>query len=110
MNFLLSILLSVVVSAQLDSTDLWIGAQSGLHLSAVQSGTEQVQLPVFDREITPGVEIVSRTDVVTKQQDGRIVMQQDTSSPLLRTRCFSSPPCLLWQTAILCIPSPYPST
>ena len=77
MNFLLSILLSVVVSAQLDSTDLWIGAQSGLHLSAVQSGTEQVQLPVFDREITPGVEIVSRTDVVTKQQDGRIVMQQD---------------------------------
>ncbi|MBQ9340312.1 MAG: hypothetical protein IJS13_08285 [Paludibacteraceae bacterium] len=77
MNFLLSILLSVFVSAQLDSTELWIGAQDCLHLSAVSSDTTKVQMPVFDQEITAGVEIVSRSEVKTSQRDGQTVTEQD---------------------------------
>lgn len=78
MNFLLGILLSVVVSAQVDSTTLFIGDQTTLHLSATVSEGEQVALPLIDRQVTDGIEVVDRTKIDTiREKDGRISYKQD---------------------------------
>ena len=41
MTTILTIVLSVVLSAQMDSTQLWIGDQTGLHLEATASELRQ---------------------------------------------------------------------
>ena len=77
-NIILSILLSVVLSAQMDSTQLWIGDQTGLHLEAVTSGTEQVIFPLYSTQIQDGIEIVEQGKIDTVQtSDGRITYRQD---------------------------------
>lgn len=79
MNTLLSILLSVVLSAQIDSTQLWIGDQTGLHLEATTSGTEHVVFPLFDgQQVQDGIQIVEKGAVDTiSGKDGRTVYRQD---------------------------------
>jgi len=78
MNILTSILLSVVVSAQVDSTTLMIGDQTTLHLSATASEGEQVMLPNLDKELGESLVIVERGKVDTIQQkDGRTCYKQD---------------------------------
>ena len=78
MTTILSILLSVVLSAQLDSTQLWIGDQSGLHLEATASAEDQVTFPVFASSLQEGIEVVEQSPVDTiATADGRTVYHQD---------------------------------
>lgn len=74
---LLSLILAVVVSAQLDSTQLMIGDQCDLRLQAVCEQNEQVQFPVYGEELIPGIEITDRTMIDTVSlKDGRRQMTQ----------------------------------
>lgn len=78
MHTLLSILLSVVVSAQIDSTTLIIGDQTTLHLSATTSESEVVLMPVLEKELPQDLLVVERSKIDTLQQkDGRTVYSQD---------------------------------
>ena len=77
MNTLLNILLTVVLSAQMDSTQLWIGDQTALHLEATTSGTEQVIFPHYSAHIQDGIEIVEQGKIdTTKSSDGLTVYRQ----------------------------------
>lgn len=65
-------LLALVVSASIDSTTLFIGDQTDLHLQATCNANEEVQLPVLGDNLIPGIEIVDRTITdTTTLQDGR---------------------------------------
>ena len=78
MTTILTIVLSVVLSAQMDSTQLWIGDQTGLHLEATASEGEQVVFPVFNQKIQDGIEVVEQGKIDTTQTpDGRTVYHQD---------------------------------
>ncbi len=75
---LLTILLSIVVSASIDSTELWVGDQSTLHLQTLQDKATVVDFPVYGEELIPGIEVVARSERdTTEQADGRIVVKQD---------------------------------
>ena len=77
MNTLLNILLTVVLSAQMDSTQLWIGDQTALHLEATTSDTEQVIFPHYAAHIQDGIEIVEQGKIdTTKSSDGLTVYRQ----------------------------------
>jgi hypothetical protein len=66
-----------VVSAAIDSTTLFIGDQTDLHLRATCEAGEQVQLPMLDKQLISGVEIVDRTIVdTTILSDGRVQYNQ----------------------------------
>ena len=65
MTTILTIVLSVVLSAQMDSTQLWIGDQTGLHLEATASEGEQVVFPVFNQKIQDGIEVVEQGKIDT---------------------------------------------
>ena len=70
-------ILALIVSATLDSTTLFIGDQTDLHLRAIGEVGEQVSMPVLDKELIPGVEIVDRTIVDTLSlKDGRVQYDQ----------------------------------
>lgn len=70
-------ILALIVSATLDSTTLFIGDQTDLHLRAIGEVGEQVTMPVLDKELIPGVEIVDRTIVDTiSLKDGRMQYDQ----------------------------------
>ena len=70
-------ILALIVSATLDSTTLFIGDQTDLHLRATCEVGEQVAMPVLDKELVPGVEIVDRTIVDTLSlKDGRVQYDQ----------------------------------
>ena len=70
-------ILALIVSATLDSTTLFIGDQTDLHLRAIGEVGEQVAMPVLDKELIPGVEIVDRTIVDTiSLKDGRVQYDQ----------------------------------
>lgn len=65
-------ILALVVSAAIDSTTLFIGDQTDLHLQATGAANEQVGMPVLGDNLIPGIEIVDRTIVdTTTLQDGR---------------------------------------
>jgi hypothetical protein len=70
-------ILALVVSAAIDSTTLFIGDQTDLHLRATCEAGEQVQLPMLDKQLISGVEIVDRTIVdTTILSDGRVQYNQ----------------------------------
>ena len=70
-------ILALIVSATLDSTTLFIGDQTDLHLRAIGEVGEQVTMPVLDKELILGVEIVDRTIVDTiSLKDGRMQYDQ----------------------------------
>lgn len=74
---ILSILLSVVVAAQLDSTQMWVGQQSALNLSATIEAGEQVEFPVYGEDLQSGIELVGRTNIDTvRLSDGRLQLKQ----------------------------------
>lgn len=75
---MLAIILALVVSASIDSTTLFIGDQTDLHLRATCKVGEQVLLPKLDQELVPGIEIIntSKTDTTTLS-DGRIQYSKD---------------------------------
>ena len=70
-------ILALVVSAAIDSTTLFIGDQTDLHLRATCEAGEQVQLPMLDKQLISGVEIVDHTIVdTTILSDGRVQYNQ----------------------------------
>ncbi len=74
---MLNLLLAIIVSASLDSTNLMIGDQTDLHLQVTQDATEQVVLPVFGEQLQDGIEIVDKTIVDTLTlPDGRLQLNQ----------------------------------
>ena len=75
---MLGILLSIVVSVSIDSTNLFIGDQTPLHLQATYNAGEHVQLPIYGEELIPGIEIVERSTVDTSVlNDGRYQLSQN---------------------------------
>lgn len=77
MTNMIAMILALIVSATLDSTTLFIGDQTDLHLRAIGEVGEQVSMPVLDKELIPGVEIVDRTIVDTLSlKDGRVQYDQ----------------------------------
>ena len=74
---MIAMILALIVSATLDSTTLFIGDQTDLHLRATCEVGEQVAMPVLDKELVPGVEVVDRTIVDTLSlKDGRVQYDQ----------------------------------
>ena len=74
---MIAMILALIVSATLDSTTLFIGDQTDLHFRATCEAGEQVTMPVLDKELIPGVEIVDRTIVDTLSlKDGRVQYDQ----------------------------------
>ena len=74
---MLTTILALVVSAAIDSTTLFIGDQTDLHLRATCEVGEQVLLPELDKELIPGIEIVDKTVVDTATlSDGRVQYNQ----------------------------------
>ena len=74
---MLTTILALVVSAAIDSTTLFIGDQTDLHLRATCEAGEQVQMPVLTEQLVDGIEIVDRTIVdTTTLQDGRVQYNQ----------------------------------
>ena len=72
------ILLSIVVSASIDSTMLMIGDQTAMHLSVTQEANERVEMPVFGETLQDGIEIVDRSAVdTTTLPDGRLQLSQE---------------------------------
>jgi hypothetical protein len=74
---MLNLLLSIVVSASIDSTMLMIGDQTDLHLQVTKDADERVEMPVFGESLQDGIEIVDKTivDTVTLP-DGRVQLNQ----------------------------------
>lgn len=73
----MNLLLAIVVSAVLDSTTIFIGDQTDLHLQATMNATEQVSLPVYGETLMPEIEIVDRTIAdTTRLSDGRMQVNQ----------------------------------
>lgn len=74
---MLKILLSIVISAALDSTTLFMGDQCDLHLQATADASEQVFFPTFGETLQPEIEIVDRTIIdTTRLKDGRVQYDQ----------------------------------
>ena len=74
---MLTTILALVVSAAIDSTTLFIGDQTDLHLRATCEAGEQVQMPVLAEQLVDGIEIVDRTIVdTTTLPDGRVQYNQ----------------------------------
>lgn len=74
---MLNIFLAIIVSASIDSTMIFIGDQTDLHLQATCDQSEQVQMPVYGETLMDGIEIVERTNVDTaKLSDGRYQLNQ----------------------------------
>ncbi len=78
MTTMLTIVLSVILSAQLDSTQLWIGDQSALHLEATASEQDSVRFPHFTNTLQQDIEVVEQSAIdTTATADGRTVYHQD---------------------------------
>ena len=74
---MIATILALVVSAAIDSTTLYIGDQTDLHLRATCEKNEQVQLPVLNDNLIDGIEIVDRTVIdTTMLKDGRVQYNQ----------------------------------
>ena len=66
-----------MVSAAIDSTTLFIGDQTDLHLRATCEKSEEVQFPTLTEELIPGIEIVDQTIIdTTTLNDGRVQYNQ----------------------------------
>ena len=74
---MIAMILALIVSATLDSTTIYIGDQTDLHLRATCEKGEQVAMPILGNELIPAIEIVDRTIVDTiSLKDGRVQYDQ----------------------------------
>lgn len=74
---MINILLAIVVSASIDSTNLMIGDQTDLHLQVTQAADERGEWPEFGETLQDGIEIVDKTIVDTLTlPDGRLQLNQ----------------------------------
>lgn len=90
---LINLLLSIVVSASIDSTTLSLGDQTDLHLRAICAPEEHVLFPVYGETLIPEVEIVDRTIIDTMRlNDGRVQMDQYLTLTSFKDSLFYIPP------------------
>lgn len=90
---MLNLILSIIVSATIDSTTVFIGDQTDLRLQANMEKTEHVQLPVYGETLIPDVEIVDRTMIDTVAlPDGRIQLNQWLTITSFKDSLFYIPP------------------
>lgn len=74
---MISLLLSIVVAATMDSTTIMIGDQTDLHLQATLDREAKVEFPVYGKHLIDGIEIVDRTIIDTvRLKDGKLQMNQ----------------------------------
>ena len=89
----MNLLLAIIVSAAIDSTAIYIGDQTDMHLRATIESTEQVALPRYGEMLIDGIEIVKRTDVdTTVLQDGRVQLNQTLTLTSFSDSLFFIPP------------------
>lgn len=63
---------TIVVSASIDSTTLFLGDQTDLHLQVVANQDEPVAFPIYGETLIPDIEIIDRTIIDTiNLKDGR---------------------------------------
>ena len=74
---MLKILFAIIVSATLDSTTLFLGAQTDLHLQATAEPSEKVAFPVYGEALISDIEIIDRTLIdTTTLPSGRVQYDQ----------------------------------
>ncbi|MBQ0137144.1 MAG: hypothetical protein KBS40_04000 [Bacteroidales bacterium] len=89
---MLKILLAIIVSASLDSTTLFLGDQTDLHLRVTADQTEKVAFPVYGETLIPDIEIVDRTIVDTLDlKDGRVQYDQYLTLTCFKDSLYSIP-------------------
>ena len=89
----MNLLLAIIVSAAIDSTAIYIGDQTDMHLSATMEPTEQASLPRYGEMLIDGIEIVNRTGVdTTVLQDGRVQLNQTLTLTSFSDSLFFIPP------------------
>ena len=89
----MNLLLAIIVSAAIDSTAIYIGDQTDMHLRATIESTEQVALPRYGEILIDGIEIVERTGVdTTVLQDGRVQLNQTLTLTSFNDSLFFIPP------------------
>ncbi len=90
---MMNLLLAIIVSAAIDSTAIYIGDQTDMHLCATLKPTEQVALPRYGEMLIDGIEIVERTEVdSTVLQDGRVQLAQTLTLTSFSDSLFFIPP------------------
>lgn len=89
----ISILLTIVLSAQIDSSTIMLGDQTDLHLSATMDKGETVTFPQYDKTLIDAVEIVDKTIVDTNTlDDGRVQLHQYLTLTAFKDSLFYIPP------------------
>ena len=74
---MLHLLFAILISAQIDSTTIFLGDQTDLHLRATLPAEERVQFPVYGETLIPEIEIVDRTIIDSvRLSDGRLQLDQ----------------------------------
>lgn len=74
---LINLILSIVVSASIDSTTIFLGDQTDMHLQVTASPEDKVQFPMIGETLINDIEVVDRTLIDTTQtQDGRVRYDQ----------------------------------
>ena len=73
-----SLLLAIVISASIDSTQLQLGDQTNMHVQVTAPSVEDIQVPDFVAQLPQGVEHVSKSAMdTTKLDDGQVQLSQD---------------------------------
>ncbi|MCQ2347584.1 MAG: hypothetical protein MJZ65_00160 [Paludibacteraceae bacterium] len=74
---MLKILFAIIVACSLDSTTLFLGDQTDLHLQVTAPAESKVAFPVYGETLIPEIEIVDRTLIdTTALSDGRVQYDQ----------------------------------
>lgn len=89
---LFQLLTAIVVSATIDSTTIFLGDQTDLHLRVQAAKEEKVQFPVYGATLIDEVEIVDRTMIdTTSLPDGRVQYDQYLTLTSFRDSLYSIP-------------------
>lgn len=59
----------VTVRAKIDSSSIFIGEQTKIHIELSQEKSKTVQMPIFDKAIMPGIELLSASKPDTTELD-----------------------------------------
>ena len=87
-----SLLLSIIVTATIDSTTIFLGDQTDLHLQAVVDAETRVQLPVYGETLIPDIEIVDRSQIDSvRMDDGKLQLNQILTVTSFKDSLFSIP-------------------
>ena len=90
---MLSLLLSIVVSASIDSTAIMLGDQTDMHIQVVCDPTEQVEMPKFGQELIEGIEVVQAGKVdTTETPDGQRQLSQTLTLTCFKDSLYAIPP------------------